>query len=560
MPDTQTYDFIIVGAGPSGASLSSRLASYLPHLSILLLEAGPPSASPAYLYDRYTALKSPDLNYAYETAPQEHLHGRRVDYSRGKGLGGTSLINFALWNRGARDDWDEIAHLVGSEEFKWTNVKETFDGIENVQPTRYTDIKARYVSVERETHGPVHVQYAPRWESFVLDLLRGIEEYGWEVNRDLNSGDPVGVGLGPATAREGVKVTARTAYLDGGLGNLHVRTGGQVARVVFEGKRAVGLESVDGEQIFARKEVILSAGALDTPKLLLLSGVGPKEDLEAFNISVVHDLPGVGKNLQDHCHFPISAVLKEGIREPNLQPGSDVLATARLDFAADGTGPLSYVNGSYVMGFLKDSVVYESKEFKSLDARTQAHLQKATVPLWEFGTGLPLLGPPPPGPPRQYLVNIGVLMNPQSRGVVTLQNSDPKEPALFDPRLMSHPYDEKVLKTAAKRILAFMKTPAIATTIDKPANMPPSDSDEDVLAFVKLNLKSTWHMSGTCKMGGEEDEMAVVNAKFEVRGVERLKVVDLSVLPFLVNAHPVAAAYLVGELAAKSIAECYGTC
>lgn len=286
--------------------------------------------------------------------------------------------------------------------------------------------------------------------------------------------------------------------------------------------------------------------------------MGPASNLDKFGIPVVQELPGVGNNLQDHCHFPISAVLKEGVKTPNqLTPGSDFLAAARSRFATDSTGLLSYVNGSYVMGFLKDSELYESTEFKNLDARTQAHLQKATVPSWEFSTGLPLLSPPPPGPPRQYIVNLAVLMNPQSRGTASLQSSDPREPALFDPKFISHPYDRKVLVTATKRVLAFMKTPSIAATIEKPAMMPASDSDEDVLAFVKSSVRSTWHMSGTCKMGTAEDEAAVVDSQFNVRGVKGLRVVDLSVLPFLVNAHPVAAAYLVGEIAAKAIGKQY---
>jgi choline dehydrogenase-like flavoprotein len=300
--------------------------------------------------------------------------------------------------------------------------------------------------------------------------------------------------------------------------------------------------------------VVLSAGALDSPKLLLLSGIGPRAELEEMDILVVQEVSGVGRNLQDHCHFPVSAVLKEGIRTPNrLTPGSDTLAVARSKFAEDGTGPLSSVNGAYIMGFLKEPELYESEEFKSLDTRTQEHLMRTTVPSWELSTGLPLLGPPPPGPPREYLVSVGVLMNPQSRGTVTLQSSDPRDPALFDPKLMTHPYDQRVLVTAAKRILEFMQTPSIADTIEKPASMPTSDSDEDILAFVKKFLRSTWHMSGTCKMGPGEDETAVVDSSFAVRGVKGLRVVDLSVLPFLVNAHPVAAAYLIGVMAAKVI-------
>jgi choline dehydrogenase-like flavoprotein len=209
------------------------------------------------------------------------------------------------------------------------------------------------------------------------------------------------------------------------------------------------------------------------------------------------------------------------------------------------------------MGFLKDAELYQSEEFKDLDVKTQEHLLKDTVPAWELSTGLPLLRPPPPGPPREYMVSIGVLMNPQSRGTVSLKSSDPQESAIFDPRIMTHPYDRKVLTTAAKRILEFMATPSIAETIEKPASMPDSDSEEDILSFVRSNLGSTWHMSGTCKMGLEGDRLAVVDKEFRVRGVTGLRVVDLSVLPVLVNAHPVGAAYVMGEVAASVMGEEY---
>lgn len=286
----------------------------------------------------------------------------------------------------------------------------------------------------------------------------------------------------------------------------------------------------------------------------MLSGVGPAADLASLNIPVVQDLQYVGKNLQDHCHFPVTVVVRDSTREPNkLRPGSDVLAAARAEFAQGGTGPLAYVNGSYILGFLKDESLYSSEEFQSLDQQTREHLKKPTIPSWEFCTGLPLLGPPPPGPPRQFLSSVAVLMNPQSRGIVKLQSTDPRQPALFDPRLMTDPYDQKVLVAAAELVLSFLKTPSIAATIEAPAKMPASDSKEDILDFIKANLKSTWHMSGTCKMGlGEHDE-AVVDPQFRVRGIEGLRVVDLSVSPFLVNAHPVACAYAVGKIAAETI-------
>ena len=210
------------------------------------------------------------------------------------------------------------------------------------------------------------------------------------------------------------------------------------------------------------------------------------------------------------------------------------------------------------MGFLKDDSLYSTPEFLALDEATQHHLKKPSMPSWEFCTGLPVLSPPRPGPPKRYLNSIGVLMNPQSRGTVKLGSADPRTPALFDPQLMLHPYDRRVLITAARNILAFLQT-SIAKTIEAPINMlldergEASDAEEDIVAFLKENVRSTWHMSGSCKMGTPDDDMAVVDSQFRVRGVEGLRVVDLSVLPFLINAHPVVAAYAVGEIAAEKI-------
>lgn len=201
------------------------------------------------LYDRYTSFKTLGANYNYQTVPQEALNNRVIDYSRGKGLGGSSLINFALWNRGPRDDYDEWARMVGDETFAWENVKKVYDGIESFEDPGYTDERRDYVSIDEEAHGqngPVHVEFPRQWEDFLPGVMKGAEELGWKVNRDINSGDPIGVGICPSSSKRGVRVTARSAYLSRLPDNLTVRAGVQVKRVVFEGKRAVGVESVDG--------------------------------------------------------------------------------------------------------------------------------------------------------------------------------------------------------------------------------------------------------------------------------------------------------------------------
>jgi len=179
------------------------------------------------------------------------LHNRVVDYSRGKGLGGTSLINFALWNRGSRDDWDQFARRVGSREFEWENVGRVFDGIEGFKDPAYADdgIK-QYVRIEREIPGEkglVSVEYARHVDDYLLGLMKGVVEHGFGINRDLNSGDPIGVGFAPATSKDGVRVTART-YLQDVPANLTISSGVQVARLLFDGKKAVGVLGIDGQK------------------------------------------------------------------------------------------------------------------------------------------------------------------------------------------------------------------------------------------------------------------------------------------------------------------------
>jgi choline dehydrogenase-like flavoprotein len=174
-----------------------------------------------------------------------------VDYSRGKGLGGTSLINFGLWNRGSREDWDEWARRVGDEAFAWENVKKVFERIESFKDPGYDDARGRFVKIEEASHGqsgPVSVEFSQQWEGFMPALIESVEEHGFEINRDLNSGDPIGVGFCPSTSRDGVRVTAKTAYLNTIPKNLEIRTGFRAARLLFEGKRVVGVEGVEGEK------------------------------------------------------------------------------------------------------------------------------------------------------------------------------------------------------------------------------------------------------------------------------------------------------------------------
>jgi choline dehydrogenase-like flavoprotein len=337
----------------------------------LLVEAGGTNANAANQSgaDRYNAAfayGSP-LNWFYKTSPQTHLAGQEVDYSRGKGLGGSTAINFCGWTVGPRDDYDEWARIVGDERFAWKNVKNVLKRITNLDP-RIPDQRLRnVVNPKMEDHsakGNLHLTYGEEWLSDVGDVFTAAEQVGHQVNPDVNDGDPIGMGMGSVCIAKDVRATSSSAYLSKPPPNLTIIVNTHIARVLFEGKRAIGVATIDGRQFTARKEVVLSGGALNTPQILKLSGIGPAEELKRHGITLVHELPMVGENLQDHCFSTVGIVLE---KDANAPPGP----------ANQSPTP---------MGWLKLPSVTSSLEFESLPTHVKEHIDKPTVPAMEIAT------------------------------------------------------------------------------------------------------------------------------------------------------------------------------
>lgn len=309
---------------------------------------------------------------------------------------------------------------------------------------------------------------------------------------------------------------------------------------------------------YANKDVVLSAGALDTPKILLLSGVGPEEELSRHAIPAVHHLPGVGKNLQDHVFVSLVKQFEEGlIGRPQLFNDATALAAAREQFAADQTGPLSIFYNSILMGWQQAPEVYESSEFKALPLETQEYIRKPTIPSFEHIGLCPAIHPAA-DPNGEYLTILTMQMIPQSTGEVTLRSTDPKDPPLCDPKLFSHPFDRRNMIEAVRRSWRVMEAEPLAKHVVGDFSMPKGRSDEEIFDYIKEVCMTTWHMTGTVKMGKEGDESACVDTSFRVKGLEGLRVVDNSVPPFVLNCHVVSVAYLMGETAADKIVAEYG--
>jgi choline dehydrogenase-like flavoprotein len=362
---------------------------------------------------------------------------------------------------------------------------------------------------------------------------------GYKFRADLSDGQGLGLTIAPSSVFKGVRITAADMLVNG-PSNLHIKTNDGVHKVLFARKRAVAVQTLSGQIYRASKEIILSAGALDTPKILMHSGIGPVDQLRKFNINITHANSAVGQNLVDHFHTSPTWVRRSGNPERLAwyQASPSTKAAALEQWKADKTGPLAEIMVNIPIGFFKCPAVFKSQEFHDLPEDQKAHLLAPTVPSYEII---------PDGPCLEYFVDpdntpdlVGIcvfVMNQQSRGSVTMQSADPKVPLLYDPNFLAHPFDRRVAIEAMREVLSVMEGPAFKKDLLGPSaitGVPKSSSDEDILEFWRKDLSTTWHMTGSCKMGKEEEgDRAVVDAKLKVFGVDGLRVADMSVVPFV---------------------------
>lgn len=562
------YDFIIIGAGASGCTVAWRLANTKTKPSILLVEAGGANADLASRADgdRWISMFDKSRNWGFKTTPQRHLDNRSVNYDRGRGMGGSTAINFCVYNTGPRDDWDEIARLTGDQDFAWKSVSEKFKRIETLHfsPSEMSADAASYLRPDCNDHGrsgPLQIGFAKNWEPVVKSMLDTCHDAGFPLNHDMNSGDPVGVGVTANTAAGGIRSTAAdlVRYCPS---NLTIRTDAQVNRLLFDGKKCVGVDIAGSKPIHANLEVIVSCGTLDSPKILLHSGIGPSDQLEKFGVKQLIDLPGVGQNLLDHLNIFMS--WEKSPDSPNARRDFYRSKTeqekARIRWTKDHTGPLADLCTTNVLGWLKSPTIESSPEFQALPQLQQDFLRKPTIPHYELAltpADAEYFIDPTNAPPQS---TIGVfLLNAQSTGSVTLQSADPSIPLLFDPDFLSHPFDRRVAIEATRACLNIASHPSFAHDTICQRTGPLSSSEEDILAYWRATAMSTWHMVRTLRMGSAETMSlekggSCVDSSFRVLGsVEGLRVVDMSVCPVLPNAHTQGPAYVLGLVAGDKI-------
>jgi choline dehydrogenase-like flavoprotein len=521
---------------------------------VLLLEAGGKNADPNLRIDghRWLTFMNKDVNWGYKTTPQAHCGDRELDYSRGFGLGGSSAINFGVFSIGARDDYEEWARIVGDDAFRWAPVQERLKRLENFHTALPAGVSSKYAAPKASDHGssgPLRVGFPAECEADVMPLLDVFEQAGYPLNPDHNSGNPLGMSMLISSAHKGHRSTAQDLLVPCPE-NLTILTDSPVQRVLLEGDKAVGVES-NGKRYLASKEVILSAGALDTPRILMHSGIGPKEQLEQYNIPVVHDVPAIGQGLRDHAFCPLVYTRKESTTaRPSFYGDQAAMDAALEEWKAHGTGPLTKFATTMGIGFLKLDSLPSSPEFQALPASEQAYLNSETVPHWEIATHFPIhwFLPGFRNEDLSYSCLLVFLYNAQSRGTVTLQSSDPTVPLLFDPKFLDHPFDRRVAVESLREALRLTRTDAYARDTVGTLAAPPSETEEDLLAYWAQTIGSSWHMTGTVKMGKPGDKDAAVDGEFRVMGVKGLRVADMSVVPVLPSCHVQAVACKLNQI------------
>lgn len=528
---SDAVDYIVVGAGSAGCVLANRLSANGQH-SVCLLEAGPPDRSPwIHIPIGYgKTMFHKVLNWGYYTEPDPNMLDRRIYWPRGRTLGGSSAINGLIYIRGQRQDYDAWA-AAGNPGWRWDDCLPYFRKLEN------NDLGA---GATRGTEGPLNATSIKTPHPLVEGLIGAAGALGLPHVRDFNTGDQEGVGYYQLTTRNGRRCSTAVAYLRPARGraNLRVETGAHAMAILFEGSRACGVRyRQDGQvrTLRARREVILCAGALQSPQLLQLSGVGPAALLRRFGIGVLRDLPGVGENLQDHLQIRLIYETRRPITT------NDQLRTLH-GRAAMGLQWLLFRGGPLAVG-INQGGLFCRVDPASATPDTQFHFATLSADM-AGGKVHPFSG-------CTYSV---CQLRPSSRGTVRLRSADPFEAPAMQPNYLSTELDRRMTVAAVKYARRLAATEPLAGLMKREFRPGPEvRSDDEILHFCREYGATIFHPSGTAKMGPREDPMAVVDERLRVHGVSGLRVVDCSIMPTLVSGNTNVPVVMLAERAADFI-------
>lgn len=522
------FDVVIAGGGSAGCVLAGRLSED-PGVRVCLVEAGAHDDSWLVKVPLGAALMLPTTlrNWAFDTVPQAGLGGRRGYQPRGKSLGGSSSLNAMIYTRGHPGDYDDWA-AQGADGWSWRDVLPYFLVAENNE---------RGASALHGVGGPLNVADVRSPNPFARLFVQAAVRAGLPANADFNGAGQEGVGFYQVTQKNGERWNAARAYVHPAKrrANLTVLTESTALRIVFEGRRAVGLEIERGgrrETLRAAREVIASLGAFQSPQLLMCSGIGPAAHLRDNGIEVLCDAPGVGANLQDHLDYVVN--LRIDTRELigiSLRGAGRLLAQA-LRWRRRRDGMLAS-NGAEAGGFVKSlpGLARPDLQLHFVIGMIDDHMRKL-----RFGHGASLHA---------------CVLRPKSRGTVRISGGDMRRPPVIDPQFLCAPEDLAGLVRGFKLARRILRTPPFAQFPAEELYTAQVESDADIEQAIRSRADTIYHPAGTCRMGG--DPGAVLDPQLRVRGVEALRVVDCSVMPSLIGGNTNAPAIMIGEKAAAMI-------
>jgi choline dehydrogenase-like flavoprotein len=523
------FDYLVIGGGSSGCVVASRLSEDR-NVSVALLEAGDRGDSWVVNIPIAGIFTVPSKlhNWAFLTEPQRGLNGRRGYQPRGKVLGGSSAINAMIYMRGHRADYDQWA-AVGNNGWAYDDVLPYF---------RMSECNEDYDGPWHGRDGPVNVALLRTYNPFHGYFLQAARETQLPLCNDFNVPEPEGLGIYQVTQKNGERWSAARAYIHPYIGkrpNLHVQCGARVCRIHFKDKRAIAIDFIQGRELRsyrARREIILSAGAIQSPQILMLSGIGDGTILRTLGIDVVAHLPGVGRNLQDHPDFVFGYEARSLDLLGISAAGFLHLMREFKRYRSKRVGMLA-TNFAEAGGFLKTrpELPLPDVQLHFVVALVEDHARKLH---WGHG----------------YSCHV-CLLRPRSRGTIALRNTDPLAAPAIDPNFLGDPQDVEDLMAGFKLAQRLMNAPALASRRTRDLFTADIQCDEDIRAILRKRVDTVYHPAGTCAMG--TNDHAVVDPTLRVRDVAALRVVDASIMPTLIGGNTNAPAMMIGEKAVAMI-------